>query len=105
MQLTSLMAYEDQKNTTQHHYKLLVLSEILKHNYITDRQISENLNIKINVVTGRRNELMHDGYVVLYKKVKCQYTGKTVIAWTINLNKFFVVLRMLNIEYKGVRKC
>jgi len=62
-----------------------------EHPLSTDLECSQYTNLKINVVTGRRNELFNDGCLVEGVKVRSSITGRLSLTWyvpsIINFNK------------------
>jgi len=67
----------------------LVLEEILKHEDITNSELSDILHIKISSITGRTNELRKEdkkNIIIESRKRHCKSTGEMVIAWKFNKN-------------------
>ena len=58
-----------------------VLDTIVYLRTCTDKEISEVSYIPINVVTARRNELMHEGIIEEDEKRKCKITNRMAISW------------------------
>lgn len=52
--------------------------------YSTDKEISHFTGLEINVVTGRRNELVRMGLVEDAGKRECTITGRLAHNWTIH---------------------
>ena len=51
-------------------------------NPVTDLMISDKLELSINIVTARRNELMNSGLVIQEGRLENK-TGRSAIAWKI----------------------
>lgn len=60
-----------------------VLNFIRTHPCVSDREIAEAMAMKINQVTGRRNELMKADLIQAKKKKFDLTTKRLVIAWEI----------------------
>lgn len=50
---------------------------------MTDKELSRALHWEINCVTGRRDELVKAGVVVLNQKRKCGVTGNRAKSWRV----------------------
>ncbi len=50
---------------------------------MSNRQLSVELRLPINQITGRTNELIKAGQIYEYDKVKDLITGRTVIRWAV----------------------
>lgn len=50
---------------------------------MTDKELSRALHWEINCVTGRRDELVKAGLVVLSQKRRCGVTGNRAKAWKV----------------------
>lgn len=50
---------------------------------MSNRQLSVELKLPINQITGRTNELIKAGQIYEYDKVKDLITGRTVIRWAV----------------------
>jgi DNA-binding MarR family transcriptional regulator len=76
-QITSYLAFEEVLMTLGDRQKL-VLSAIKKIQPCSNLEISKYLNLPINTVTPRCQELRKKGLVVFYKSAQCKYTNRTV---------------------------
>ena len=65
----------------------LVLNFIKKNPYVTDKEISVGLNIPINQVTARRNELAKKRLIYDFGKRPCQITKKLAYMWYAAMNQ------------------
>jgi len=82
MQTTSLDAYESIRNELSR--RQFQVFEILgKIGVMSNRQLSVELGLPINQITGRTNELIKAGQIYEYDKVKDLITGRTVIRWAV----------------------
>jgi len=64
-----------------------VLDNIVYLKSATDKELSESSTIPINIVTARRNELMHEGIIEEDLRRKCKITERMAIAWRLKLQK------------------
>lgn len=48
---------------------------------MTDKELSRALHWEINCVTGRRDELVKAGLVILNQKRRCGVTGNMCMSW------------------------
>lgn len=74
--------YEMQENGTLNEQEKLVYSFFKKCGPSTDREVSAYSNIDINIITGRRNDLIKKGHIYESNKRKCLITGNTAIEWS-----------------------
>jgi len=51
---------------------------------MTDKELSRALHWEINCITGRRDELVKLGLVVLNQKRSCGVTGNRAKSWKVN---------------------
>lgn len=82
MQATSLSAYDSiRSELTRRQFQ--VFEALGKIGVMSNRQLSVELGLPINSVTGRTNELIKAGQIYEYDKVKDIVTGRTVIRWSV----------------------
>ena len=81
MATTSINAYYS-TSESRHSIRSMVLEAINSFSYpVCDSQIAEYLDLPINVVTGRRNELAKAGLVVERFKAKSPFSSVKVKYW------------------------
>lgn len=79
-QQTSLFAYREvQKNINERQKKVLECFQ--DHISLNNRQIKELLGWEINCVTGRVNELVKTGILMIDRKDLDPHTGRPTIFW------------------------
>ncbi len=78
---TSGVAYHGTPAQRRDFCRQQVFIAIRKLGVCNDRMIAEYLGWPINRVTGRRNELVKNGLVVMDRKDKDPVTGNTVTYW------------------------
>jgi predicted transcriptional regulator len=81
VQQTSIESYLKLDGECLGRMQTLVLEYIRANPGCSDRQISEALSIRINQVTGRRNELVEFGFVLENGKKADVITNQTVLTW------------------------
>ena len=77
---TSIQAFYSLANVTKQQRMILTA---LESGPACDKQIAARLNLEINVVCARRNELYHDNKIEIAHKGASPYTGRTVCFWRI----------------------
>ncbi len=82
MQTTSLDAYESIQAELPHR-QFQVFEALGKIGVMSNRQLSVELGLPINQITGRTRELIKAGQIYEYDKVKDLITGRTVIRWAV----------------------
>lgn len=82
IQDTSLEAFEEVKQTLGERQQI-VFGEIRLKKGITNAMISRNLQIPINSITPRTNELVKKHLVEEAYRDKCPVTGRKAIFWTV----------------------
>jgi L-alanine-DL-glutamate epimerase-like enolase superfamily enzyme len=61
-----------------------ILSDASHNNFdMTDKELSRALHWEINCITGRRDELVKLGLVVLNQKRSCGVTGNRAKSWKV----------------------
>lgn len=79
---TSLKAFfEAEEEGILSSYQSIVYNYLLNNPLSNDREIAENTSLRINVVTGRRNELLDLGLVESRGKRPCSITKRTTYQW------------------------
>ena len=63
-----------------------VLDGIVALKEATDREVADFLNLEINIVTARRNELFQDKIVEDVTKRPCKITGRLALVWRLKEN-------------------
>jgi predicted transcriptional regulator len=82
VQATSIISYYSILNELSKRQKEVLLA--MKHLGIANNlMISKYLNLPINSITGRMNELRKKGIVIYYKTEACPYTKETT--------RFFII--------------
>ena len=82
MRDTSILAwYQILENLGERQVKVYKAIKDLK--FCSNTMISQHLNLPINCITGRVNELRKYNVVRMYKKDICPITKKRVIFWSI----------------------
>ena len=80
MRKTSSQAYKELIESGRQHTQCEVIMAFLKNGGgFTLKELSRNLNIEINAISGRVNDLKKAGKLVEYSKRKCTITQRTVI--------------------------
>lgn len=59
-----------------------VLDAFYEHGPMTNTELSRVIELPINMVTPRTNELVKMGYVKLSHRRPCKITGRSAIVWT-----------------------
>jgi len=88
------------QDTSRHAYTYSVLPNLgerqrevydylLENGPLTNLEIADSLNLPINSVTPRTNELVHMGLVHLYERRKCMVSGRTAMAWEARRDTLF----------------
>jgi predicted transcriptional regulator len=81
VQQTSIESYIKLDEECLGRMQTLVLAYIRAHPGCSDREVSEALHLRINQVTGRRNELVEFGLVQENGKKIDVTTNRTVLTW------------------------
>jgi len=79
VQQTSLLAYRSLNNLGERQQQ--VFNVIKKLGKCSNIEISKILNLPINSITGRTNELMKNNLIECKEKKICTYTKRKVILW------------------------
>ena len=83
IQQTSIQAYHEIKLGPD---QQIVLRYLTVYGDKTDHELEKEMGWKINRITGRRNELVRYGYVVIKGRKLNTDTGCSNIVWGINNN-------------------
>ena len=82
---TSLMAFREIEFRGKLGERQIQVLKVIRDNpLVNDKEISQRLNLPINVVTPRRNELVKAGYVLGCGVRPCEITGRASHVWKIN---------------------
>ncbi len=82
MRDTSLDAYDSIRDELSRR-QFQVFEVLGKVGVMSNRQLSVELGLPINQITGRTRELIKAGQIYEYDKVKDLITGRTVIRWAV----------------------
>ena len=82
MRDTQLDAYDSIQNELSRR-QFQVFEVLGRIGVMSNRQLSVELGLPINQITGRTNELIKAGQIYEYDKVKDLITGRTVIRWAV----------------------
>lgn len=82
IQQTSLFAFKGIQSELPRRQRQ-VRDELAKHTDMTNKEISRALNIEINAITPRINELRKAGIVAYAQTRTCSVSGKRVLAWRV----------------------
>lgn len=80
MRQTSLNTYRDITETGLTGDRQREVYEVLKADNLTNLEIASSLNLPINCITGRTNELVNMGFIEKKGK-RIQATGREAIVW------------------------
>jgi len=83
MQATSLIAYEQLRDSLGKKEAMVFNSISQCVCPVTNSELAQHLGWSINRVTGRTNRLVEKGLVKEHCKRPCTITGHTAIAWRI----------------------
>lgn len=76
VQATSLVSYFEVLNTlSKRHKEVLIAIKELK--LANNLMVSKYLNLPINSITPRMNELRAKGILIYYKTMACPFTGRS----------------------------
>lgn len=59
----------------------LVLAELTRRPYQTDKELSRHLSMEINTITPRRKELQKLGKIYMSGERACKITGRRAMTW------------------------
>ena len=82
IQPTSLLAYAKILENLGERQKL-TYKALLELGEANNTMIAKHLNLPINCIVPRINELRKKGVVMMAKKDKCPITGETVMFWKV----------------------
>lgn len=81
MQTTSLKAYAEEIEPTLGYRQDMVLKALQNVGPMTNKETARYLEMEINSITPRMNELVKMGLVGEVDKRHCKITGRTAIVW------------------------
>lgn len=84
MQETSLESFSNIQKELGTRQKI-VYSGFARFGILTNLEISKCLNIPINQITPRTNELVNMGYLAPHSKRICSISGRRSICWKVKI--------------------
>lgn len=77
---TSLSAYDALRSAAFHGQHALILGHMKAGRLYSRREIAKDLKLETSTVSGRVNELIEEGQIVVCGSIKCPITGRNVEA-------------------------
>ena len=78
----------------------VVMDAFITHPFTCDREIAEDTNLKINQVTGRRNELVEIGLLGDAGTIEDEVTGRSVHIWAPTEQEIRMPIRQKEVQRK-----